>query len=117
MASARLRRAAAAVKSAEGSHRGRGRTTKRHGSAGQYEHPRAVRRVIVKKLAEIGEVVSPSPPPSVPAVRSVNMVDPLSVTVDAEVSEAMIHRVRPGSRRRFNSIRCRGTDIRARCSR
>ena len=48
--------------------------------------------VIVKKLAEIGEVVSPF----TATVRSggsvVNMVDP-PVTVDAEVSESMIHHV------------------------
>ena len=97
MASARLRRAAAAVKSAEAAVTAA--EAERQNATVQLENT-SIRApfdgVIVKKLAEIGEVVSPF----TATVRSggsvVNMVDPLSVTVDAEVSEAMIHRVRPG---------------------
>ncbi len=97
MASARLRRAAAAVKSAEAAVTAA--EAERQNATVQLENT-SIRApfdgVIVKKLAEIGEVVSPF----TATVRSggsvVNMVDPLSVTVDAEVSEAMIHLVRAG---------------------
>ena len=97
MASARLRRAAAAVKSAEAAVTAA--EAERQNATVQLDNTSIhapFDGVIVKKLAEIGEVVSPF----TATVRSggsvVNMVDPLSVTVDAEVSESMIHRVRAG---------------------
>lgn len=97
MASARLRRAAAAVRSAEAAVAAA--EAERRNATVQLENTN-VRApfdgIVVKKLAEIGEVVSPM---SV-TVRSggsvVSIVDPTSVVVDAEVSESMIHRVQRG---------------------
>lgn len=97
MASARLRRAAAAVRSAEAAVAAA--EAERRNATVQLENTN-VRApfdgIVTKKLAEIGEVVSPM---SV-TVRSggsvVSIVDPMSVVVDAEVSESMIHRVLKG---------------------
>ncbi len=97
MASARLRRAMAAVRSAEAAVVAA--EAERRNVTVQLENTN-VRApfdgIVVKKLAEIGEVVSPM---SV-TVRSggsvVSIVDPTSVVVDAEVSESMIHRVQQG---------------------
>lgn len=97
MASARLRRAGAAVRSAEAAVAAA--EAERRNATVQLENTN-VRApfdgIVVKKLAEVGEVVSPL---SV-TVRSggsvVSIVDPTSVVVDAEVSESMIHRVQQG---------------------
>jgi RND family efflux transporter, MFP subunit len=52
--------------------------------------------IIVKKLAEIGEVVSPLNVTVRSGGSVVSILDPTSVVVDAEVSESMIHRVQHG---------------------
>lgn len=97
MASARAQRTAAAVKSAEAAIAAA--QAERRAAEVQLENTN-IRApfdgVVVKKLAELGEVVSPM----TASVRSggsvVTIVDPQSVMVDAEVSEAMIHRVQVG---------------------
>lgn len=97
IAAARAQRAAAAVKSAEAAIAAA--QAERRAAEVQLENTN-IRApfdgVVVKKLAELGEVVSPM----TASVRSggsvVTIVDPLSVMVDAEVSEAMIHRVQAG---------------------
>lgn len=97
IASARIRRATAAVRSAQAAVAAA--EAERRNATVQLENTN-VRApfdgVVTKKLAEIGEVVSPM---SV-TVRSggsvVSIVDPTSVVVDAEVSESMIHRVQKG---------------------
>lgn len=98
-ADARVRRAAAAVRSAEAAVAVA--EAERQAAQVQLENTN-IRApfdgIVVKKLAEVGEVVSPM----TATVRSggsvVTIVDPLSVVVDAEVSEAMIHRVQGGQR-------------------
>ncbi|MHC9061751.1 efflux RND transporter periplasmic adaptor subunit [Nitrospira sp. CMX1] len=97
MAEARLRRARAAVRSAEAA----------VGAAEAELRAAEVQRentnirapfdgIVVKKLAEVGEVVSPM----TATVRSggsvATIVDPTSVVVDAEVSESMVYRVQAG---------------------
>ncbi|MDC8446955.1 MAG: efflux RND transporter periplasmic adaptor subunit [Nitrospira sp.] len=97
MAAARIQRAAAAVKSAEAAIASA--EAERQATQVQLENTN-IRApfdgIVVKKLAEVGEVVSPM----TATVRSggsvVTIVDPASVVVDAEVSEAMIHRVQTG---------------------
>lgn len=97
MAAARVQRAAAAVKSAEAAIAAA--EAERQAAQVQLENTN-IRApfdgIVVKKLAEVGEVVSPM----TATVRSggsvVTIVDPASVVVDAEVSEAMIHRVQAG---------------------
>jgi RND family efflux transporter MFP subunit len=97
MAAARVQRAAAAVKSAEAAIAAA--EAERQAVQVQLENTN-IRApfdgIVVKKLAEVGEVVSPM----TATVRSggsvVTIVDPASVVVDAEVSEAMIHRIQAG---------------------
>ena len=97
IARARVRRAAAAVRSAEASVMAA--EAERKAAEVQLENTN-IRApfdgIVVKKLAELGEVVSPM----TASVRSggsvVTIVDPASVMVDAEVSEAMINRVQAG---------------------
>lgn len=97
IAAARVQRAAAAVKSAEAAIA----AAEAEQQAVQVQLENTNIRapfdgIVVKKLAEVGEVVSPM----TATVRSggsvVTIVDPTSVVVDAEVSEAMIHRVQAG---------------------
>ncbi|MCX5727429.1 MAG: efflux RND transporter periplasmic adaptor subunit [Nitrospirae bacterium] len=97
IAGARLRRAAAALKSAEASVMAA--KAERTSVEVQLENTN-IRApfdgIVVKKLAEVGEVVS-STTASVRSGGSVaSIVDPTSVMVDAEVSESMIHRVQAG---------------------
>lgn len=97
IAAARIQRAAAAVKSAEAAIAAA--EAERQAAQVQLENTN-IRApfdgIVVKKLAEVGEVVSPM----TATVRSggsvVTIVDPTSVVVDAEVSESMIHRVQGG---------------------
>jgi RND family efflux transporter MFP subunit len=97
IAGARLRRAAAALKSAEASVMAA--KAERTSTEVQLENTN-IRApfdgIVVKKLAEVGEVVSST----TASVRSggavASIVDPTSVMVDAEVSESMIHRVQAG---------------------
>lgn len=97
IAGARVRRAAAAVRSAEASVMAA--EAERKAAEVQLENTN-IRApfdgIVVKKLAELGEVVSPM----TASVRSggsvVTIVDPASVMVDAEVSESMINRVQAG---------------------
>jgi RND family efflux transporter MFP subunit len=97
IAAARIQRAAAAVQSAEAAISAA--EAERQAAQVQLENTN-IRApfdgIVVKKLAEVGEVVSPM----TATVRSggsvVTIVDPASVVVDAEVSEAMIHRVEGG---------------------
>ncbi|MEQ1845385.1 MAG: efflux RND transporter periplasmic adaptor subunit [Nitrospira sp.] len=97
MASARLRRAAAAVRSAEAAIAAA--EAERRNAAVQLENTN-VRApfdgIVVKKLAEVGEVVSPLNVTVRSGGSVVSIVDPTSVVVDAEVSESMIHRVQQG---------------------
>lgn len=97
MASARLRRAAAAVRSAEAAMAAA--EAERRNAAVQLENTN-VRApfdgIVVKKLAEVGEVVSPLNVTVRSGGSVVSIVDPISVVVDAEVSESMIHRVKQG---------------------
>lgn len=94
MASARIRRATAAVRSAEAAVAAS--EAERRNATVQLENTN-VRApfdgIIVKKLAEIGEVVSPLNVTVRSGGSVVSILDPTSVVVDAEVSEAMIHRV------------------------
>ena len=97
IAAARNQRAAAAVQSAEAAIAAA--AAERQAAQVQLENTN-IRApfdgIVIKKLAEVGEVVSPM----TATVRSggsvVTIVDPASVVVDAEVSEAMIHRVQGG---------------------
>lgn len=97
MAGARLRRAVAAVRSAEAAVAAA--EAERRAAEVQLENTN-IRApfdgIVVRKLAEVGEVVSPM----TATVRSggsvASIVDPSSVMVDAEVSESVIHRVRAG---------------------
>lgn len=97
MAAARVQRAAAAMKSAEATIAAA--EAERQAVQVQLENTN-IRApfdgIVVKKLAEVGEVVSPM----TATVRSggsvVTIVDPSSLVVDAEVSEAMIHRIQAG---------------------
>lgn len=97
IAAARIQRAAAAVKSAEAAIAAA--EAERQAAQVQLENTN-IRApfdgIVIKKLAEVGEVVSPM----TATVRSggsvVTIVDPASVVVDAEVSESMIHRVQGG---------------------
>lgn len=97
MASARLRRAAAAVRSAEAAVAAA--EAERRNATVQLENTN-VRApfdgIVVKKLAEVGEVVSPLNVTVRSGGSVVSIVDPTSVVVDAEVSESMIHRVQQG---------------------
>lgn len=94
MASARIRRATATVRSAEAAVAAA--EAERRNATVQLENTN-VRApfdgIIVKKLAEIGEVVSPLNVTVRSGGSVVSILDPTSVVVDAEVSEAMIHRV------------------------
>lgn len=97
IASARLRRATAAVRSAEAVVAAA--EAERRNATVQLENTN-VRApfdgIIVKKLAEIGEVVSPLNVTVRSGGSVVSILDPTSVVVDAEVSESMIHRVQGG---------------------
>jgi RND family efflux transporter MFP subunit len=97
MASARLRRATAAVRSAEAAVAAA--EAERRNATVQLENTN-VRApfdgIVVKKLAEVGEVVSPLNVTVRSGGSVVSIVDPTSVVVDAEVSESMIHRVQHG---------------------
>lgn len=97
MASARHRRATAAVRSAEAAVAAA--EAERRNATVQLENTN-VRApfdgIIVKKLAEVGEVVSPLNVTVRSGGSVVSILDPTSVVVDAEVSESMIHRVQRG---------------------
>ncbi|MBM3855424.1 MAG: efflux RND transporter periplasmic adaptor subunit, partial [Verrucomicrobia bacterium] len=97
MASARIRRATAAVHSAEAAVAAA--EAERRNVTVQLENTN-VRApfdgVVVKKLAEVGEVVAPINATVRSGGSVVSIVDPTSVVVDAEVSESMIHRVQRG---------------------
>jgi RND family efflux transporter MFP subunit len=97
MASARLRRATAAVRSAEAAVAAA--EAERRNATVQLENTN-VRApfdgIVVKKLAEVGEVVSPLNVTVRSGGSVVSIIDPTSVVVDAEVSESMIHRVQHG---------------------
>ena len=97
MAGARLRRAAGAVKSAEAAVAAA--DAERQSAEVQVEST-TVRApfdgMVVKKFAEVGEVVAPMAASTLSRGSVVAIADMSSVVVDAEVSEAMIHRVEAG---------------------
>lgn len=97
MAGARLRRAAGAVKSAEAAVKAA--EAERQSAEVQVEST-IVRApfdgTVVKKFAEVGEVVAPMAASNLSRGSVVAIADMSSVVVDAEVSEAMIHRVEAG---------------------
>ena len=97
IASARLRRAAGAVKSAEAAVRAA--EAERQSAEVQVESTN-IRApfdgTVVKKFAEVGEVVAPMAASSLSRGSVVAIADMSSVMVDAEVSESMIHRVQAG---------------------
>ncbi|MDO9117074.1 MAG: efflux RND transporter periplasmic adaptor subunit [Nitrospira sp.] len=97
MAGARLRRAAGAVKSAEAAVAAA--EAERQSAEVQVESTN-VRApfdgTVVKKFAEVGEVVAPMAASNLSRGSVVAIADMNSVMVDAEVSESMIHRVQAG---------------------
>ncbi|WP_181416615.1 efflux RND transporter periplasmic adaptor subunit [Nitrospira lenta] len=97
MAGARLRRAAGAVKSAEAAIKA---AEAEQQSAEVQVESTIVRApfdgTVVKKFAEVGEVVAPMAASTLSRGSVVAIADMHSVTVDAEVSESMIHRVQAG---------------------
>lgn len=97
MASARIRRAAGAVKSAEAAVRAA--EAERQSAEVQVESTN-VRApfdgTVVKKFAEVGEVVAPMAASNLSRGSVVAIADMSSVMVDVEVSEAMIQRVQAG---------------------
>lgn len=97
MAGARLRRAAGAVKSAEAAVAAA--EAERQSAEVQVESTN-VRApfdgTVVKKFAEVGEVVAPMAASNLSRGSVVAIADMSSVVVDAEVSETMIHRVQAG---------------------
>lgn len=97
MASARLRRAAAAVKSAEAAV---GAAEAERQSAEVQVESTNIRApfdgTVVKKFAEVGEVVAPMAASTLSRGSVVAIADMSSVMVDTEVSESMIQRVQAG---------------------